>query len=39
MKIEIPIEAESNGVVTEILVNEGDLIQNGQALLIMEVSE
>jgi urea carboxylase len=39
MKIEIPIEAEYDGTVTEILINEGDLIQNGQALLVMEVSE
>ena len=37
MKIEIPIEAETKGVVTEILINETDLVQNGQALCILEV--
>ncbi|MBD3822461.1 MAG: carboxyltransferase domain-containing protein, partial [Thiotrichales bacterium] len=39
MKIEIPVEAESHGIVTEILVNEGDLIQNGQAIMILEVAD
>jgi len=39
MKIEIPVTAETGGTVTEILVNEGDLIQTGQALMILEVSE
>ncbi|MBN2605933.1 MAG: urea carboxylase [Thiotrichales bacterium] len=39
MKIEIPVEAESDGIVTEILVNEGDLIQNGQAIMILEVAD
>ncbi len=39
MKIEIPVEAEFDGIITEILVNEKDLIQNGQALLVMEVNE
>ena len=38
MKIEIPVEAETDGVITEILINEGDLIQNGQALMVMEVT-
>jgi len=36
MKIEIPVLAETSGTVTEILVNEGDLIQTGQALMILE---
>ncbi|MDG4812708.1 urea carboxylase [Hydrogenovibrio sp. 3SP14C1] len=39
MKIEIPVEAETDGVITEILINEGDLIQNGQALMVMEVTD
>lgn len=38
MKIEIHIEAEADGVVTEILVGEGDLIQNGQRLMILELN-
>ncbi|MBN2865060.1 MAG: urea carboxylase [Thiotrichales bacterium] len=38
MKIEIHIEAEMDGTVTEILVNEGDLIQNGQRLMVLELS-
>lgn len=37
MKIEIPINAEIAGTVTEILVNGGDLIQTGQALIIVEL--
>lgn len=37
MKIEIPINAETSGTVTEILVNGGDLIQTGQALIIIEL--
>ncbi|MDX1347667.1 MAG: urea carboxylase [Thiomicrorhabdus chilensis] len=37
MKIEIHIEAEVDGTVTEILVNEGDLIQNGQRLMVLEL--
>jgi len=37
MKIEIHIEAEFDGTVTEILVNEGDLIQNGQRLMVLEL--
>ncbi|MDX1352521.1 MAG: carboxyltransferase domain-containing protein, partial [Thiomicrorhabdus sp.] len=39
MKIEIPVTAETAGTVTEILVNEGDLIQTGQALMVLEVVE
>ncbi|KUJ72918.1 urea carboxylase [Thiomicrospira sp. WB1] len=37
MKIEIPVNADFSGTVAEILVNEGDLIQTGQALMVMEV--
>ncbi|MDR9498609.1 MAG: urea carboxylase [Hydrogenovibrio sp.] len=39
MKIEIPVNAEISGTVAEILVNEGDLIQTGQALMTVEVAE
>lgn len=39
MKIEIPVTAETAGIVTEILINEGDLIQTGQALMVLEVTE
>jgi len=39
MKIEIPVTTEIAGTVTEILVNEGDLIQTGQALMILDVAE
>jgi len=39
MKIEIPVNAEVGGTVTEILINEGDLIQTGQALMVLEVDE
>lgn len=39
MKIEIHIEAEVDGTVTEILVNEGDLIQNGQRLMVLELQD
>ncbi len=37
MKIEIPVVAETSGTVTEILVNEGDLIQTGQNLMVLEL--
>jgi acetyl-CoA carboxylase biotin carboxyl carrier protein len=36
MKMEIPVLAESDGVVTKIAVNEGDVIQEGDLIAIVE---
>ncbi len=36
MKMEMPISAEEDCVVTEILVNEGDAVEEGQVLLRIE---
>lgn len=38
MKMEMPIAAEYDCVVTEILVNEGDAVSEGQVLLRVEKS-
>ena len=38
MKMEMPVEAEFDGVVKEILVAEGDAVEEGQALLVLEES-
>ncbi|QED26170.1 acetyl-CoA carboxylase biotin carboxyl carrier protein subunit [Microvenator marinus] len=38
MKMEMPIAAEYDCVVTEILVNEGDSVSEGQVLLRVEKS-
>lgn len=35
MKMEIPIEAESAGIVHEIPVNEGDFVNEGDPLVIL----
>lgn len=32
MKMEIPVEAEADGYVTEFLVAEGDLVEDGQVI-------
>ena len=36
MKMEIPVLAESAGVVAEIAVNEGDVVQEGDLIARME---
>ncbi len=37
MKMEIPISAPSDGVITEILVAENDLVEEGQVIARMDV--
>ncbi len=36
MKMEMPIEAEDDGTITEILAKEGESVQEGQVLARME---
>ncbi len=36
MKMEIPVVAESSGVVTRVAVNEGDVVQEGDLIAIVE---
>ncbi|HZM78452.1 MAG TPA: biotin/lipoyl-binding carrier protein [Candidatus Limnocylindrales bacterium] len=36
MKMEIPVVAESEGVVRQIAVNEGDVIQEGDLIAVIE---
>jgi biotin carboxyl carrier protein len=36
MKMEIPITSPISGVVTQILVHEGDVVQEGQTIAIVE---
>ena len=36
MKMEIPIESELRGIVKEILINEGDQVNEYQELIILE---
>ena len=36
MKMEIPIESELSGIVKEILINEGDQVNEDQELIILE---
>lgn len=36
MKMEIPIVAESSGIVKEITINEGDFVNEGDVLLTIE---
>ena len=38
MKMEIPITTPITGVVKEILVKEGDVVQEGQTVAIVEAS-
>ena len=38
MKMEIPIEATEDGVITEILVSENDQVEEDQVVAILEVS-
>ena len=36
MKMEIPIAAEGDGLVTEVVVNEGDFVNEGDLLVRIE---
>lgn len=36
MKMEIPVIVESDGVVREIAVNEGDVVQDGDLIAIID---
>jgi biotin carboxyl carrier protein len=36
MKMEIPVIAESDGVIREISVNEGDVVQEGDLIAIID---
>ena len=36
MKMEIPVLAESDGVVREMAVNEGDVVQEGDLIAVVE---
>jgi acetyl-CoA carboxylase biotin carboxyl carrier protein len=36
MKMEIPVVAESDGVVVQLAVNEGDVVQEGDLIAVME---
>jgi biotin carboxyl carrier protein len=36
MKIEIPVLAESDGVLKELVVNEGDVVQEGDLIAVIE---
>jgi biotin carboxyl carrier protein len=36
MKMEIPVVSESAGVVKEIAVNEGDVVQEGDLIAVIE---
>lgn len=37
MKMEIPVEAEKSGKLVEVLVAEGDAVDEGQAVAVMEL--
>jgi len=36
MKMEIPVVAEADGVVRQIAVNEGDVVQEGDLIAVIE---
>jgi acetyl-CoA carboxylase biotin carboxyl carrier protein len=36
MKMEIPVLAESDGVVAQMAVNEGDVVQEGDLIAVIE---
>ena len=38
MKMEIPVVAESDGVVQRIAVNEGDVVQEGDLIAVIRMS-
>lgn len=35
MKMEIPVVAESDGVISEVAVNEGDVVQEGDLIAVI----
>lgn len=35
MKMEIPVTAPSTGAVTEVLVAQGDMVEDGQCVVVM----
>ncbi|WP_415645098.1 biotin/lipoyl-binding carrier protein [Stackebrandtia soli] len=37
MKMEIPVHAEDGGVVSEVAVNEGDVVQEGDLIAVIEL--
>jgi biotin carboxyl carrier protein len=39
MKMEIPVESPEKGIIKEILVSEGDQIQEGQDLAILDTGD
>jgi biotin carboxyl carrier protein len=39
MKMEIPVESPEKGTLKEILVSEGDQIEEGQALAILDTGD
>jgi acetyl-CoA carboxylase biotin carboxyl carrier protein len=36
MKMEIPVAAESGGTIKELRVNEGDVVQEGDVIAVIE---
>jgi biotin carboxyl carrier protein len=36
MKMEIPVVAESDGVVSQLAVNEGDVVQEGDLIAVID---
>ncbi len=36
MKMEIPVLAESDGVISQIAVNEGDVVQEGDLIAVVD---
>ncbi|WP_449355379.1 acetyl-CoA carboxylase biotin carboxyl carrier protein subunit [Virgibacillus natechei] len=36
MKMEIPIEAGASGVINEVIINEGDFVNEGDVLLTID---
>jgi acetyl-CoA carboxylase biotin carboxyl carrier protein len=36
MKMEIPVIAESDGVLSQVAVNEGDVVQEGDLIAVIE---
>jgi acetyl-CoA carboxylase biotin carboxyl carrier protein len=36
MKMEIPVLSESHGVISEVKVSEGDVVQEGDVLVVIE---
>ena len=37
MKMEIPLEVEEDGIISEIKVNEGDLIKEGDIIMVIKI--